>query len=153
MDSTATPAIFMVAGAVVLLIGVCLLTWARRMVGRQRREAEVHTRTTGTVVELKAAEDMDHSTLYSPVIEFTASGGRTFRVECLGQTQINYPLGRSVTVHYDPEKPEKAGIVGEEKLGTALVTAFALGVAALGLLIVVIGIIVRWTGGLAPSGP
>lgn len=153
MDSTATPAIFVVAGAVVLLSGVCLLTWARRMVRRQRREAEVHTRTTGTVVELKATEDFEHTTLYSPIIEFTTSGGRTLRVECLGQTRINYPLGTSVTVHYDPESPEKAGIVGEEKLGTALLTAFAIGVTALGVVIVVIGIIVRWTGGLAPSGP
>ena len=153
MDSTATPAIFMAAGAIVLLIGVCLLTWARRLVRRQRSEAEVHTRTTGTVVEINATEDFEHTTLYSPIIEFPTSGGRTFRVECLGQTQINYPLGTSVTVHYDPERPEKAGIVGEEKLGTALVTAFAIGVTALGLFIIVLGIIVRWTGGFAPSGP
>jgi hypothetical protein len=60
-------------------------------------------------------------------------------------------VGTSVPILYDPERPEKAGIVGEGTLGVLLVNAFAAGVTLLGLLIIAFGLIGRWAGGFPSS--
>lgn len=150
-ENTLTPQIAMAGGAFVLLIGGLLQTWGIRMALRQRRAAKEHARTTGTVVENKITEGMDNSTFYCPVVEFTVAGGGTVRVQCLGNTQILYPVGTPVPVLYQPERPEEAGIVGEGTLGIVLVNAFAACVTALGLLMFVIGLVGWWAGGFPAS--
>jgi len=141
----------MAGGALVLLIGGVLLTWGIRMALRQRRAAKEHTRATGTVVENKITEGMDNSTFYCPIVEFTVAGGQTVRVQCLGNTRILYPVGTPVPVLYHPERPYEAGIVGEGTFGLVLVNAFAVCITALGLLMLVIGLVGRWAGGFPAS--
>jgi hypothetical protein len=150
-ENTLTPEIAMVAGGVVLLIGGILLAWGLRMARRQRRAAKTHARTTGTVLENKMTEGMENSTFYCPIVEFTSASGQKVRVQCLGNTQIVYPVGTSVPILYDPERPEQAGIVGEGSLGIVLVNAFAVGVTLLGLLIFAFGLIGLVAGGFPSS--
>ena len=79
--------------------------------------------------------------MYTPIVEFTTAEGRTLKVECLANSQIQHPVGAVVPVFYDPARPEEAGIVGGDRLGLYLLVGFGIAVTGMGLLMLLGGLI------------
>jgi len=119
-----TLAIFFASGLFLIFIGL-------RQILRARHAARTFSRATGTVVEYRVSTDMEHSTLYHPIVEFSTSDGRQFRVECLWSKEIVNPIGSSIILVYDPREPEKAEPLDESQ--TAAILIIALGLFACGL--------------------
>lgn len=141
MSDTLTPRITFWAGAAVAFIGALLLTWGLRMVVGRRRRQRLAQHTTGTVVENRVTTDMENSTLVHPIVEFVTTAGESLRVECTWSTQLKYPVGTRVPVYYNPDRPSEADIVGEGALGPLVLVLFAASTVALGLLMVVAGVL------------
>ncbi len=84
---------------------------------------------------------MENSTLVHPIVEFVTTAGESLRVECTWSTQLKYPVGTRVPVYYNPDRPSEADIVGEGALGPLVLVLFAASTVALGLLMVVAGVL------------
>lgn len=82
---------------------------------------------------------MENSTLVYPTVEFTTRDGQRIRVECSWSTAPKYPVGCTVPIHYDPERPHEADIIGATRLGTLVLIGFAGMVIASGLLLLLVG--------------
>lgn len=88
-------------GAVTMLVGVALGVWRVWFLGRAAT-------TTGEVVAI------DDSSGEFPIVRFDAqgnvvAGGRS--ISFRANTNLgDYPVGRKVTVRYDPQTPERAVI-------------------------------------------
>lgn len=85
--------------------------------------------TPGTVVELIASTD-DDGTSYYPVVSFQDTSGTQQRVQTsMGSNPPAHDVGESVTVLFDPAKPQKMRIKGF--WGVWGLTAFLLGFGTL----------------------
>jgi len=153
MQSDATPELAIAAGIFLLLIGIGLGTWGMRLILRQRRSNREHARATGTVVEITLVEGMDNSTFYFPIVTFTTASHQQVRVQCFGSTQLQYPVGASVPILYNPDRPDEAEIAGGGTVGIVLLMTLALFPIALGLVFLVLGLFGKWSGGFRPLEP
>ena len=133
MDDALTPGVAAGFGLLTTLVGGMLAGWGALYLRRLRRKHFAAQHTTGVVVENKITIDIENSTLFHPIVEFTTMGGRTLRVQCLWSTQLKYPVGTTVQLYYDAARPESAGIVGQGRLGGLLVVAFGASVFVFGL--------------------
>lgn len=139
MADQLTPAILLAGGVVVDAVGSALLVWGVRMLRTRRRDEAGGRRTTGRVVENRVEVDMENSRRVTPVVEFAGDDGRTHRFEGLWSTQEEHAIGKEVPVWFDPRHPERAGLVGEGRLGPILLLAFAAGALGLGMILMAAG--------------
>lgn len=71
--------------------------------------------TSGVIIDIEVKKDVD-STLKSPVVQYTA-GGVSYSVKSsLAQSHIDFRIGDTVTLFYDPDKPEQMKIDGYDEL-------------------------------------
>lgn len=133
MADPMTGRILLALGAAFVLGGAALAAWGARMLSGRRRGEAAGRRAIGRVVENRSELDMENSRRVTPVIEFVAGDGQTRRLEGLWSTQEEYAVGAEVPVYYDPLHPEKAGIVGQGRLGPILVLVLAASIALFGI--------------------
>jgi hypothetical protein len=68
-------------------------------------------RTTGTVIRLEESEASEGGSVYSPVIEFTASNDQTYTFESGNASDPpDHSVGDEVSILYDPAAPDQARI-------------------------------------------
>lgn len=117
------------------LLGLLILTVALRSWRNARHRVRHHRRAAGTVVDHVSDDHTDddgHSrTVYHPVVEFTASNGRQVTFKSALATGRKKPLGHTLKVLYDPERPENARIHAFGPLYFLPLVAGILGLAAL----------------------
>jgi hypothetical protein len=137
--------IFSILGIVFLIIGLR---------SKQKAKASLNWPTTTGVVTVAKVEvhtdydDDDHTstTSYEPVVQYTYTvNGQQFNgskiafgANRVGNSQAQkmvgqYPVGNSVTVHYNPEKPEDAVLETKATGGTAF-TVIGIVFLAIGLI-------------------
>lgn len=112
--------------------------------------------TTGTVVSNAASESCTRddygttcSTIFQPVVEFTAPSGKTIRFTSgVSSTQPRYDAGESVPVRYRPSSPHDARIDGFLDLWFAPTL-----VGGIGLILLAVGIGILVSHFRGPSKP
>jgi hypothetical protein len=103
------PAVFSLAGLLFFAIGSGL-TYSQRALESQGVEAP------GVVVDLQENYESDGST-YAPVVQFkTESGQSVTFTSSYSSSPPSYDVGKTVTVVYPPEAPEKAIIKGDGQI-------------------------------------
>jgi hypothetical protein len=102
-----------------LLMGLCFGLSSFALLGgavwayvSQQRKTESRVTASGTVVELVSRiTTSGRSSMYCPVVEFTASSGEKIRFTSeFGSLPASHKVGQSVTVRYDAVEPQKAEI-------------------------------------------
>jgi hypothetical protein len=136
----ATPGLVLGAGVSMATIGALLVAWGVRALRRKRARERGDAQAAGLVVENRRSIDTENSTLIHPIVEFTTGNGRTLRVELPWSTQVQYEVGATVAVHYDPAHPEQAGAIGQGRLPLGLLVAFGAFVIVFGLAFVALGL-------------
>jgi hypothetical protein len=85
----------------------------------QRRKLEGRVAAVGTVVEL-TTQATTRSSIFCPVVEFTASSGKLIRFTSeFGSRPAGHTVGQSVNVRYDAADPHKAEIESKMTLWLA----------------------------------
>jgi hypothetical protein len=117
-------------------VAVLLLAWGASLARRQWQRTRGWRMAEGIVVDQAVHALTPGNPYHFPIVEFVADNGRSCRFESsTGRYVHPIPVGTRVDVLYDPERPE-----------TALIDRFAdrwfaaAGIAGLGLLALVIGL-------------
>ena len=93
-----------VIASLFLTLGVLAVPWAVLAFRSQRRFLSRALRATGVVQSL-TAERLDRSTFYFPVITFTTAAGVTVTARSKTSISGGYPIGKTISVLYDPNDP------------------------------------------------
>lgn len=102
-----------------LIMGLCFGVSSFALLGgavwayvSQQRKTESRVTAVGSVVELVSRVTASgRSSMYCPVVEFTASSGEKIRFTSeFGTLPASHKIGQSVTVRYDAIEPQKAEI-------------------------------------------
>jgi hypothetical protein len=107
--SRIVPAVFLGAGAIVLLISLFSAVNVIRLLSREQSAA-------GVVVDQTTRSSRDSETgevtyFIHPVVEYRVNGNQPFRVEMPdGSTSAQYAVGDQVAILYDPNQPRSARI-------------------------------------------
>ncbi len=135
------------AGVVFLLIGVAVIALSISVKGRTRRRFQSWPAAAGVVTEQELASGTLTTTQTTRQImrySYTVNGaeysgtlqmimGKTMGENVRKQAFLDdYPVGKSLEVHYDPADPSKSLIEAESEGGT-LLTLLGVGLAAVGL--------------------
>ena len=145
MSNEITPEVGIACAAFCFLVRGCLLSWGVRMFLRNRRAERAGVRVNGTVVAHNVTIDSDNNQIYKPVIEFMSTHGQAVRIEsAYGSSDfLRKPVGSHVLIHYDPQRPESADIVGASFLGVVVLCCLGAGFCLFGLLALVAGFLLH----------
>jgi hypothetical protein len=137
--------IFFLIGAPFMLGALIWYVWAAWTEGAAREWPT----TNGQVVESSVATVSGRTTAYAPVVQYRFEvAGTIYRSSKILLTDHpnfdtaeeaqayadEYPVGRDVTVHYDPRDPQRAALfVTSDRLPIYILAAFGLLIAAIGL--------------------
>ena len=94
---------------VFLTLGVLAVAWAVLAFRSQRRFLSKAMRATGVVKSL-TAERLEKTTFYFPVITFTTAAGVPVTAQSKTSISSSYPLGKTISVLYDPNDPSNLEI-------------------------------------------
>jgi hypothetical protein len=91
-------------------LGVLAVIWAVLAYLSQRRFLSKALRASGVVVGLNE-ERVKGSTVYFPVVRYTTAAGASLTTTSKdSKSSSRYPVGRTISVLYDPDHPGKAEI-------------------------------------------
>ena len=130
--------IFIAVGAVFIGLGIFFFI-------RTRRFLRTAVETAGTIVELRESSGSQGGTVYSAVVEFQTTDGRSIRWE--ESMASNPPAGQpgeQLVMKYDPANPNKARIAKATRMWFMPMLF-----GGLGLLFFVIGVVLTIAGALA----
>ncbi|HMF03550.1 MAG TPA: DUF3592 domain-containing protein [Acidimicrobiia bacterium] len=130
--------IFIAVGAVFIGLGIFFFI-------RTRRFLRTAVETAGTIVELRESSGSEGGTVYSAVVEFQTTDGRSIRWE--ESMASNPPAGQpgeQLVMKYDPANPNKARIAKATRMWFMPMLF-----GGLGLLFFVIGVVLTIAGALA----
>jgi len=94
---------------VCLTLGVLAVEWALLAFRSQRRFLGKALRAKGVVQSL-TAEHLERTTFYFPVIRFTTVAGVTVTAASKTSKSRGYPIGKTISVLYDPNDPKNLEI-------------------------------------------
>ncbi len=94
---------------VCLTLGVLAVEWALLAFRSQRRFLGKALRAKGVVQSL-TAEHLERTTFYFPVIRFTTVAGVTVTATSKTSKSRGYPIGKTISVLYDPTDPKNLEI-------------------------------------------
>jgi len=94
---------------VCLTLGVLAVVWALLAIRSQRRFLGKALRAKGVVQSL-TAEHLERTTFYFPVIRFTTAAGVTVTATSKTSKSRGYPIGKTISVLYDPNDPKNLEI-------------------------------------------
>jgi hypothetical protein len=140
------------SGGTVLLVGVIFLVIGAVMIGlaifvfnRTRRFLRTALDATGTILELRESSGSEGGTVYSAVVAFQTTCGRSIRWE--ESMASNPPAGQpgeQLVMKYDPANPQKARIAKATRMWFMPMLFGGLGLLFLGL-----GVVLTIAGALA----
>ena len=95
---------------VCLTLGVLAVVWAVLAFRSQRRFLGKAALRAKGVVQSLTAEHLERTTFYFPVIRFTTAAGVTVTATSKTSKSRGYPIGKTITVLYDPNDPKNLEI-------------------------------------------
>jgi hypothetical protein len=103
---------FLLMGLCFSLASVALLVGAVWTFFSQQHQAENRATASGIVVELVSRiTTSGRSSMYCPVVEFTAASGEKIKFTSeFGTLPASHKIGQSVSVRYDAADPQKAEV-------------------------------------------
>lgn len=145
--------VFLLLGLALVALGVLGLV---RAVRARRRGAALHAggeRVRGVVVDVQVNQHgrgREASTTYRPVVTFTTASGREVATVAGPSATAPWVERTPVVVLHDPQDPEHAEVL--EPVPGARVGASTTGPAAVGVLLLVLGVVVAATAGAGLVG-
>lgn len=143
---------FLLIGLVSGFSAVALLVGAVWAYFSQQRKTESRVAAVGTVVELTTQVTTGgRSSVFCPIIEFTASSGEKIRFTSdFGSRPAGHKIGQSVKVRYDAADPHKAEIESTLTLWLAPAILVFMGVIACCLAVSFLGIYLLAGSSISP---
>ena len=123
-------AIFIVVFAV---IGVVMLT-------HSKNATQGYVKTKATVVDNYSWYDYsDHEYRYRAIVEYTVDGVKYRATNTAESSNSQYKIGKTVTIAYDPNDPNKVQFVGSQRFFAFMCFV----VSGVGVIILIVQIITR----------
>jgi predicted membrane channel-forming protein YqfA (hemolysin III family) len=123
--------VFLLAGATLLVISIFFYVSTRKFLAKAKS-------TSGKILDNLRDENSEGSTTYKPRFSFAMEDGREVVVQSETGTSSPFRKEQTVTVLYDPAKPEDARINTFVQLWLATVIC-----AALGFIFAIVGCFIR----------
>lgn len=124
---------YVIAGLPVL-VGLAMAAVGLRRLARERRLRDTGVRASGVIVDNRMESGTDRQLVFSPVVQFQTTDGRSLTVPARQRSRRSYVVGTPVGLVYDPARPEDL-VVDASGAGARAYVAAGVGFAIFGLVI------------------